>query len=355
MNSNGSILIIDSDEANRTTLRQILQPLDYHLAFVATGAEALTWTATHTVDLIILNFRLPKMNGFTICQSLRSSFRTTDIPILMMMHPEDQESRARGLPLGIDDFVIQPIDPIELQTRVKSLTRLSQYQSLLADARTAEQQARQIAHELTLAYDSTLEVWARALDMRDQEPIGHTSRVTALTVRLAHAVDVPAADIAHIRRGALLHDVGKVRIPDSILLKRDTLTEKEWQIMRKHPVYAYELLKSINFLGPALDIPHYHHEKWDGTGYPEGLRNSEIPLAARIFAVVDVWDVMTHDRPYRAAFSSDIVREHIQSLSGSHFDPQVVDIFLNVCLRGTPTATGTVKDLQDSGADNNLL
>ena len=149
------------------------------------------------------------------------------------------------------------------------------------------------------AYDTTIEGWSRALNLRDKETEGHTRRVTEMTLTLARRFGFTEEDLLHLRRGALLHDIGKMGVPDNILLKPEPLTEEEWIIMRKHPQYAYDLLKPIAFLGSALDIPYCHHEKWDGTGYPRGLRGEEIPLAARLFAVVDVWDALTSDRPYR--------------------------------------------------------
>jgi PAS domain S-box-containing protein len=184
--------------------------------------------------------------------------------------------------------------------------------------------------ELAVAYDTTLEGWSRALDLRDKETEGHSERVTDLTLRLGRALGLDEAELAHMRRGALLHDIGKMGIPDSILLKAGPLTPEEWEIMRLHPAYAYELLSPIAFLRPALDIPHCHHEKWDGTGYPRGLKGEQIPLAARIFAVVDVWDALCCDRPYRPAWPHDIVRTHIQGLIGSHFDPKVTVQFLKL-------------------------
>ncbi|MEA2575140.1 MAG: hypothetical protein QOH93_2438, partial [Chloroflexia bacterium] len=179
-----------------------------------------------------------------------------------------------------------------------------------------------------LAYEATLEGWSHALDLRDKETEGHTQRVTEMTVRLAQELGAPEADVVQIQRGALLHDIGKMGIPDSILLKPGPLTEEEWEIMRKHPVYAYELLSPISFLRPALDIPYCHHEKWDGTGYPLGLKGEQIPLAARIFAVVDVYDALSSDRPYRKSWPQDKVLAHIRELSGTHFDPRIVEAFL---------------------------
>ena len=183
--------------------------------------------------------------------------------------------------------------------------------------------------ELEQAYDSTLEGWAHALELRDRETEGHARRVTEMTVRLARAMGVKGDALVHLRRGALLHDIGKMGIPDNILLKPGPLTEKEWDIMRQHPRHARDMLAPITFLHPALDIPYCHHERWDGAGYPRGLKGEEIPLAARIFAVVDVWDALTgSDRPYRKAWPREKAVEYIRSQAGKHFDPRVVEMFL---------------------------
>ena len=184
--------------------------------------------------------------------------------------------------------------------------------------------------ELQKAYKATLEGWVHALDLRDKETEGHTQRVTTLTERLAQSMGVGEADLVHITRGALLHDIGKMAIPDGILLKPGPLTAEERELIKKHPVYAYNMLKQIDFLKPAIDIPHYHHEKWDGTGYPEGLRGEDIPFAARIFPVVDVYDALVSDRPYRKGLPPEEVRERIRVDSGKHFDPKVVDAFMEM-------------------------
>lgn len=186
--------------------------------------------------------------------------------------------------------------------------------------------------ELAQSYDITLEGWARALELRDQETEGHTRRVTELTIRLASVMGYEGEELTHIRRGALLHDIGKMGIPDRILLKPGKLTDEEQRIMKKHPIYAYEMLYPIEKLRPALDIPYRHHEKWDGTGYPGGLSGKDIPLAARIFAIVDVWDALRSDRPYREAWPAARVRTHLRQETNTHFDPHVVDAFLDMDL-----------------------
>jgi putative nucleotidyltransferase with HDIG domain len=182
--------------------------------------------------------------------------------------------------------------------------------------------------ELTVAFDSTVEAFSRALEMREGEPIGHTHQVTEITVSLAKALGVSIPDQPHIRRGALLHDIGKMGVPESILKKEGELTKEEWAIIRLHPQYAYDLLFPIVMLHPAIDIPYYHHERWDGNGYPNGLKGEKIPLAARIFTVVDVWDALISDRPHRKAWPEAQALAYLKEQAGKQFDPAIVSIFL---------------------------
>jgi PAS domain S-box-containing protein len=188
--------------------------------------------------------------------------------------------------------------------------------------------------QLFQAYDATIEGWARALEMRDMETEGHSRRVVETTLKLARKLGIKDKDLIHIRRGTLLHDIGKMGVPDAILQKRGNLNAEEWQIMQKHPVYAHKWLSQITYLKSALDIPYCHHEKWDGTGYPRGLEGEEIPLAARIFAVVDVWDALRSDRPYRKAWADDKVIKYLETERNKHFDPRVVDAFLGMLENG---------------------
>ena len=199
---------------------------------------------------------------------------------------------------------------------------------------TAFEELRRANAELNLAYEATIEGWSRAMDLRDRETVGHTLRVTEMTLQLGRAAGMTEAELVHVRRGALLHDIGKLGVPDHILLKAGPLTDDEWRLMRKHPEYAYEMLFPISYLRPAVDIPYCHHERWDGSGYPRGLHGDEIPREARLFAVVDVWDALRSDRPYRAAWSETKVREHIRSLAGSQFDPLAVELFSDVLRDG---------------------
>jgi response regulator RpfG family c-di-GMP phosphodiesterase len=183
---------------------------------------------------------------------------------------------------------------------------------------------------LASAYDETIKGWASALELRDQETEGHSERVTAVTLELARKMGFTEDQLIHIYRGSILHDIGKMGVSDTILLKPGPLNDREWEIMRHHPQYAYDMLASIDYLKPTLNIPYCHHEKWDGSGYPRGLKGEEIPLEARIFAVVDVFDALTSDRPYRLAWSRKDALKHIRKESGIHFDPQVVELFLDL-------------------------
>lgn len=196
--------------------------------------------------------------------------------------------------------------------------------------KAARRDAEDVRTELAGAHDASIEAWGKILDLRDRETEGHSLRVAEMTVRVAREMGIGEDELVHVRRGALLHDIGKMGIPDAILHKPGPLTPLERASMQRHPRLANDWLGSIPFLSPALDIPYCHHERWDGNGYPQGLHGEETPLSARIFAVVDVWDALRSNRPYRARWSEDRVREHIRSLAGTHLDPVIVPTFLDL-------------------------
>ncbi|MFZ5856017.1 MAG: HD domain-containing phosphohydrolase [Chloroflexota bacterium] len=239
-----------------------------------------------------------------------------------------------GMPLVAKGKVIGVLELFHRSVVARDAEWLNIFRTLSNQAAIAIENAQmfedmQRSHmELSAAYDATIEGWSHAMDLRDKETEGHTQRVTELTLELAQRMGVAEQELTHIRRGALLHDIGKLGVPDHILLKPDKLTDDEWTLMRQHPVLALNMLSSITYLRPALDIPYCHHEKWNGTGYPRGLVGASIPLAARIFAVADVYDALTSDRPYRPAWTREQALEHIRQISGSHFDPQVVELFM---------------------------
>lgn len=325
------ILIVDDEPAGRETLEALLFSQGYELSFAVDGYEALEQAMSLTPDLILLDIMMPGKDGFEVCEDIRAHPLISEVPIIMVTALDDYESRLRGIDAGADDFITKPFDRMELRTRIRTITRLNRYRHLMEERARIEEQTRRSKEELAESYHATLVGWVKALDLRDKETEGHSLRVTELTVAIAKAIGMSEEEIGHVQRGALLHDIGKLGIPDSILHKPGPLDEQEWVLMRKHPVYAYEWLSPIAYLRPALDIPHYHHEKWDGSGYPRGLKGDEIPLAARIFALVDVWDALRSDRPYRSAWPEEKVRDHIRSQSGSHFDPSLVELFLEQC------------------------
>lgn len=321
-----TILIVDDEPAGRETLESILEPEGYHLVLAENGYQAIEQAKAILPDVILLDVMMPGMNGFEVCRRIRSEKELAEVPILFLTALDDRQSLLNGLDAGADDFISKPFDRYELRARMLGITRLNRYRKLLTERKNLEEAHKQ----LLFAYDETIQGWSRAMDLRDRETEGHSQRVTDLTIQLAQMFGIHKEQLVHIRRGALLHDMGKLGIPDSILLKPGKLDDAEWDSMRQHPQLAYDMLYPIEYLRPALDIPFCHHEKWDGTGYPRGLKADEIPLVARIFAVVDVWDALSSDRPYRQAWEKEKALEYIQEQSGKHFDPLVVKRFLEI-------------------------
>ncbi|NTV63024.1 MAG: response regulator [Oscillochloris sp.] len=317
------VLIVDDQPRGQQILASLLETEGYQLAYANNGPEALALARTLIPDLVLLDVMMPGMDGFEVCRRLRADPLLSLIPVVLVTALDDNSARMQGIEAGADDFVTKPFNRAELRARVRTITRLNRFRTLLDER---QQSAEELAH----AYDATLTGWSRALELRDHETEGHSRRVTSMTLRLAIEMGIIGPELEQIRRGALLHDIGKMGIPDSILLKPGPLSDEEWTIMRRHPVIAYDLLSPVSFLHDALAIPWCHHEKWDGTGYPRGLRGEEIPLAARIFAIVDVWDALSNDRPYRLAWPPERVESHLRSLANTHFDPRIVGAFMNL-------------------------
>ena len=321
-----TILIVDDEYSGRETLQSVLEGEGYNLIMAENGMQAIERAKAYQPDVILLDVMMPGMTGFEVCERIRSDPQVAEIPIIILTALDDRDSLLTGLKSGADDFISKPFDRFELRARLIGITRLNRYHKLV-DEREKLQKAHQ---HLLDAYDATIAGWSHAMDLRDRETEGHSQRVSELTLRLASAFGFQDEELTHIRHGALLHDMGKLGIPDSILQKPDELSPDEWVVMRTHPQLAYEMLYPVEYLRPALAIPYCHHEKWDGTGYPRGLKGEEIPLAARIFAIVDVWDAITSNRPYRPAYTIDQALAHIREQSGKHFDPRVVDVFFKL-------------------------
>jgi putative two-component system response regulator len=321
-----TVLIVDDEESGRETLLSILEGEGYNLVMAENGPQAIQKAKALLPDVILLDVMMPGMTGFEVCERIRNDPPVAEIPIIILTALDDRESLLTGLKAGADDFITKPFDRFELRARLIGITRLNRYQKLVQE----REKLQEAYTGLQKAYEETIEGWSKAMDLRDRETEGHSQRVTELTLRMARMFGINEEELPHLRRGALLHDMGKLGVPDTILQKPDTLTPEELDVMRKHPQLAYNMLYPIEYLRLAVNIPYCHHEKWDGSGYPRGLQGEEIPLAARLFAIVDVWDALTSDRPYRQAWTKEEALTYIHEQSGKHFDPRIVDVFLKL-------------------------
>jgi len=300
--------------ANRGFMTDALRNTDLHLGEGYAGQAALEQCTIYVPNLKTRN-----------ADTLRSPSLGVEGFVAYYAVPLVAKSQTKGV------LEIFHRSPLERDTEwLDFLEALASQAAIAIDNASLFKDLQRSNIKLNLAYSSTIEGWSRALDLRDRETEGHSRRVTKLTLRLARAMSVNEADLVHIRRGALLHDIGKLGIPDRILLKPGPLTDEEKGIIQNHPTIGFELLAPIAYLRPALDIPYCHHEKWDGTGYPRRLKGEQIPLAARIFAVVDVWDALLSDRPYRKAWLEEKARAYLLDQAGGHFDPQMVDGFISI-------------------------
>lgn len=331
-NSTHTILVVDDDPASRELLTKLLSAEGYDVRTAAGGMEGLTMAASVPPDLILLDVMMPVMNGYEVCRQIRTDPLLQETPVVLITSLNDTKARLRGIEAGTDDFVSKPFDLSELRARVRNIAQLNRYRKLV----TQRAEFQRLLAEADNACDLMLENWARTLEWRGVESAGHSRRVAALAVELARELKVPAEELVEVRRGAILHDIGESVIADELLLKPAALSEDEWTTVRKHPLYAEELLGSIAILRPALAIPFHHHERWDGSGYPNGAKGRDIPLPARLFAVVDVWDALCAHRPYRRAWPREKARAYLQDQAGLLFDPAVVTAFMSVLSRVSP-------------------
>lgn len=292
---------------------------DGHILYVSPACETILGYAPHELTGA-LSFDLIHVKDISSIKDLfkGKEYDTTRTVTYQALHRDGHfvwlETSARAILDRKTDSVS------EIQTASRDITERKKAEKALQDAHVHLQEA----------YQRTIEGWVRALDLRDRETEGHTQRVTELTIKVARTLGFSEEELTHIRRGALLHDMGKMAIPDDILQKPGPLNEVEWERMRRHPMYAYDMLSPIAYLLPSLDIPFCHHERWDGSGYPRGLKGEEIPLVARLFSIVDVWDALSSDRPYRKKMPRWEVVSYLREKSGILFDPKLVDIFLSV-------------------------
>lgn len=330
------ILIVDDDRQVRDVLNQIFLSAGYNCLLAQNGGEGVEVFQAARPPLVVTDLKMPVMTGIELLRRVREL--DEDAAVVVLTGAGDVKTAIDSLKLGAYDFILKPVNVDELliaaeralERRTLLIERREYHQTL---ERRVEEATRDLAaayHELEATYGTTLEALGSALDTRDVGTESHSRRVHGYALATAREYGVPPADLRDLAHGVLLHDIGKIGIPDAILLKPGKLTPEEWTVMRTHPEIGRRLIEKIPFLRGAIPIVYSHHEKWDGSGYPRGLRGEAIPLGARIFAVVDAFDAMTFDRPYSRAISFEAAKAEIRRCTGTHFDPTVVEAFFRV-------------------------
>lgn len=330
------ILVVDDEDSIREVVASLLGARGYECTVATNGREALQKFPQATPDLVLSDIVMPEMDGLRLLESIQS--RDGDVPVIMVTALHDINTAIEAIRRGAYDYLLKPFEKEQLYMSVRRAlehrrltTDNRRYQTELEKlvAERTEQLTRALA-ELEHSYDYTLEALGSALDLKDKETEGHCQRVTAFTIAIAKGMGVNREELRHIARGAFLHDIGKMGVPDWILRKPGPLTDEERAIVRKHCDIGYEMLRRIPFLKEAAEIVLSHQEFYDGTGYPRGLRGEQIPLGARMFAVADTLDAMISDRPYRSALSLQVAKDEIRRCAGTQFDPKVVEVFLSL-------------------------
>jgi putative nucleotidyltransferase with HDIG domain len=359
------ILIVDDEEAIREVVATLLEARGYRCEVCTDGRTALERFRAERPDLVLSDIVMPEMDGLKLLEHLRAA--DPDVPVVMVTALHDISTALDAVRRGAYDYILKPFERDQLYLSVsralerrRLLEENKNYQRNLE--RLVEERTSQLSealNELENSYDYTLEALGGALDLKDAETEGHCQRVTAFTVAIAKAMGVEGAELRHIARGAFLHDIGKMGVPDSILRKPGPLDDEERAVMRRHSEIGHAVLERIPFLKEAAEIVLSHQERYDGKGYPRGLKGEEIPLGARIFAVADTLDAMISDRPYRKALPLSAAQEEIRIHAGTQFDPRVVEVFLQMPdnlwheLReniGSPFRLSQIKDLAESPA-----
>lgn len=330
------VLIVDDEMHVRLMMGSTLERQGYDVQLAANGREALEALGLNNFDLVLTDIVMQDVNGIALLESVHA--QNPNLPVVMVTAIHDISVAIDAMRRGAYDYVLKPFEREHLVSTVlralehrQVLEKSHNYQQSLEQmVRARTELLRHAMEDLEHSYDVTLEALGDALDLKDSETEGHSKRVTAYTIALSRAMGLAPAEIKVIARGAFLHDIGKMAIPDEILRKPGKLTLEEQDVMREHCSRGYHMLRKIPFLAGAADIVFCHQEHFDGTGYPSGLRSWEIPIGARIFAVADTLDAITSDRPYRRARSFDVAREEILRCSGTQFDPSVVEVFLKI-------------------------
>jgi len=329
------ILVCDDEEAIREVVSTLLEAQGYHCTVVPDGSQAIRQIKSDSHDLVLSDIVMPEMDGMRLLRQLREQDK--DIPVIMVTAMHDISIALEAIRAGAYDYILKPFEKDQLYHSVR---RALEHRHLVLENRSYQRNLEHLVAERTQqlsvtlqnleqSYDYTLEALGGALDAKDAETEGHCQRVTAVTILIAKIMNVGKEPLRHIARGAFLHDIGKMGIPDQVLRKPGPLTEDERELMKRHCDIGYTVLERIPFLKEAAEIVLSHQEFYNGTGYPRGLKGEEIPIGARIFAVADTFDAMTSDRPYRKALPVSAARAEIQKFSGVQFDPQVVEAFLS--------------------------
>lgn len=330
------VLVVDDEPQVRNMIRSALERQGFDVEVAVSGRQALELLEVNSFDLVLTDIVMPDVNGIALLERFHT--RRPDVPVVMVTAVHDIGVAIDSMRRGAYDYLLKPFEHEHLMSTVK---RALDHRQMLQDSQNYQQSLEQMVRartemlrhameDLEHSYDVTLEALGDALDLKDSETEGHSKRVTAYTIALARAMGIAPADIKIIARGAFLHDIGKMAIPDEILRKPGSLTAEEQELMREHCTRGYNMLRKIPFLSGAAEIVFTHQEHFNGSGYPNRLRGHEIPVGARIFAVADALDAITSDRPYRKALSFDSAREEILRCSGSQFDPAVVEVFLKI-------------------------
>lgn len=330
------VLVVDDEEAIRDVITALLAEQGYDCVAAADGRQALQILGNNSFDLVLSDIVMPEMDGIRLLQKVHDQYE--NLPVVMLTAIHDIRTALDAIRKGAYDYVLKPFDKEQLYVSVgralehrrlvlENLNYQKNLERLVAE-RTRELESA--LGELERSYDYTLEALGGALDLKDSETEGHCQRVTAYTIAIARAVNLDMHQVRHIARAAFLHDIGKMGIPDAILLKPARLTDEETRIMRRHCEIGYEVLRRIPFLREAAEIVMAHQERYDGSGYPRGLKGEAIPLGARIFTIADALDAMTSDRPYRKAVPLEAAKREIQAHAGTQFDPKIVKVFLSL-------------------------
>ena len=313
------ILVVDDDELVRDTFSAVLNDEGYDVCCASSAREAFSQLRAHQFDIMLCDIFMPETNGLELLPQVHAAY--PDMPVILVTGYGTVSMARDALRNGASDFITKPCNLSDLPIIVERN---------LARQDVQKHHTEQYSQALFTSNETVLDALMTALNTRDTETEGHSERVTAYTIEMADLMGLSNAEMYPIERGALLHDIGKIGVPDTILLKPGKLTPEEWAEMRKHPLIGYEMCVKIDMLKMVAQIVKHHHEAWDGSGYPDGLKQATIPLGARIFAIADTLDAMTSDRPYRAALSFATARAEIEKFSGKQFDPAIVSVFLSV-------------------------